>query len=81
MIEQNKADENKFYWVEGIEKDINMDLFEKISKDQNFYINSEGKLVISFDKYEVAPGYMGVVEFVIPTEILSDSLVSNEYIK
>ncbi|MDU5177028.1 RsiV family protein, partial [Clostridium sp.] len=41
----------------------------------------EGKLVISFDKYEVAPGYMGVVEFVIPTEILSDSLVSNEYIK
>lgn len=81
MIEQNKADENKFYWVEGIEKDINMDLFENISKDQNFYINSEGKLVISFDKYEVAPGYMGVVEFVIPTEILSDSLVSNEYIK
>lgn len=81
MIEQNKADENKFYWVEGIEKDINMDLFEQISKDQNFYINSEGKLVISFDKYEVAPGYMGVVEFVIPTEILSDSLVSNEYIK
>lgn len=81
MIEQNKADENKFYWVEGIEKDINMDLFEKISKDQNFYINSEGKLVISFDKYEVAPGYRGVVEFVIPTEILSDSLVSNEYIK
>lgn len=81
MIEQNKADENKFYWVEGIEKNINMDLFEKISKDQNFYINSEGKLVISFDKYEVAPGYMGVVEFVIPTEILSDSLVSNEYIK
>lgn len=81
MIEQNKADDNKFYWVEGIEKDINMDLFEKISKDQNFYINSEGKLVISFDKYEVAPRYMGVVEFVIPTEILSDSLVSNEYIK
>lgn len=81
MIEQNKADENKFYWVEGIEKDVDMDLFEKISKDQNFYINSEGKLVISFDKYEVAPGYMGVVEFVIPTEILSDSLVSNEYIK
>lgn len=81
MIEQNKADENKFYWVEGIEKDMNMELFEKISKDQNFYINSEGKLVISFDKYEVAPGYMGVVEFVIPTEILSDSLVSNDYIK
>lgn len=81
MIEQNKADKNKFYWVAGIEQKGTMKLFEKISEEQNFYINTEGKLVISFDKYEVAPGYMGVVEFVIPTEILSDSLVSNEYIK
>lgn len=81
MIEQNKVDKNKFYWVEGIEQKAAMQLFEKISKDQNFYINTESKLVISFDKYEVAPGYMGVIEFVIPTEILSNSLVSNEYIK
>lgn len=81
MIEQNKADNNKFYWVEGIEQQATMEMFNKILNEQNFYINTEGKLVISFDKYEVAPGYMGVVEFVIPTEILSDSLVSNEYIK
>jgi hypothetical protein len=81
MIEQNKADNNKFYWVAGIEQKGNMKLFEKISKEQSFYINSEGKLVISFDKYEVAPGYMGIVQFVIPTNILSDILVSNEYIK
>jgi len=25
-------------------------------------------LVISFDKYEVGPGYMGIQEFEIPTE-------------
>lgn len=81
MIEQNKGNQNKFYWVAGIKQDADMGLFEKISEEQNFYINPEGKLVISFDKYEVAPGYMGVVEFVIPTEILSNSLVSNEYIK
>lgn len=82
MIEQNQADKNKFYWVEGIDqKGAKITLFEKISKEQNFYINSDSKLVISFDKYQVAPGYMGVVEFVIPTEILSDRLVSNEYIK
>lgn len=82
MIEQNQADKNKFYWVEGIDqKGAKITLFEKISKEQNFYINSDSKLVISFDKYQVAPGYMGVVEFVIPTEILSDSLVSNEYIR
>lgn len=81
MIDQNKADESKTYWVDGIENEGIEEVFEKISKDQNFYINPEEKLVISFDKYEVAPGYMGVVEFVIPTEIISDALVSNEYIK
>jgi hypothetical protein len=81
MVEQNKADNNKFYWVSGIEQKGTMQLFEGISKEQSFYINTEGKLVISFDKYEVAPGYMGIVQFVIPTEILSDILISNEYIK
>jgi hypothetical protein len=81
MIEQHKLDRDKFYWVKGIEQKSTVELFEQISKNQNFYISSAGKLVISFDKYEVAPGYMGVVEFVIPTEILSDALLSNEYIK
>lgn len=81
MIEQNKADSDKFYWVEGIEEENMVDLFDKISKEQNFYINPDGKLVISFDKYEVAPGYMGVVEFTIPTEILSDILVGKGYIQ
>ena len=81
MIKQNKADKNKFYWVEGINQQVPMDLFQKISKEQSFYINKENKLVISFDKYEVAPGYMGIVEFVIPTDIILDTLVSNEYIK
>lgn len=81
MVEQHKADENKYYWVEGVEKEDFVDKFEKISPEQSFYINPDNKLVISFDKYEVAPGYMGVVEFVIPTEKLSDILVSNTYIK
>lgn len=81
MVEQNEADNNKFYWIEGIEQNGMKGLFEKMSKDQNFYINSEGKLVIVFDKYEVAPGYMGVVQFVIPTDVISDILVGNEYIK
>lgn len=81
MIEQNKADSKKFYWVEGIEQNSTITLFEKISKEQSFYINPEGKLVISFDKYEVAPGYMGIVHFIIPTEVVFDILVGNEYIK
>jgi len=79
MKEQMKSNEDKFYWVEGEEDAI--DPFVKISNEQSFYINDEGKLVISFDKYEVAPGYMGTPEFVIPTETLSEVLVGNEYIK
>lgn len=70
MIEENRADKKKFYWVEGIEQNGTVELFNKILSEQNFYINPEGKLVISFDKYEVAPGYMGIVEFIIPTEAI-----------
>ena len=80
MLEQNQADENKIYWVQGIGEEGFVELFEKISPEQNFYINPDNKLVISFDKYEVAPGYMGVVDFVIPTEVIADVLVGNEYI-
>ncbi|MGN7398376.1 DUF3298 domain-containing protein [Cytobacillus praedii] len=82
MRDQMKADENKIYWVSGagLEDEDLTELFETISKDQSFYINNDGKLVMSFDKYEVAPGYMGVVEFIIPTEAISDILVSDEYI-
>lgn len=81
MVDQYTADKNKFYWVSGIEQKSPMKLFDKIGAEQNFYINADGKLVISFDKYEVAPGYMGIVQFVIPSDILKDVLVSNEYIK
>jgi hypothetical protein len=80
MIEQNKANSSKIYWIEEISSGL-PEQFKKISAEQNFYISKENKLVISFDKYEVAPGFMGVVEFVIPTEILNDILVSSEYIK
>ncbi|QED47154.1 anti-sigma-V factor rsiV [Cytobacillus dafuensis] len=82
MREQMKESNfEKVYWVADSGIEDNLEVFELIKKDQNFYINKDGKLVISFDKYEVSPGSMGIVEFVIPTEIISDVLVSNEYIK
>ncbi|MED4454670.1 anti-sigma-V factor rsiV [Metabacillus fastidiosus] len=82
MRNQMKKDQNKIYWVEGTELEIMADeAFKTISKDQNFYINKNGKLVISFNEYDVAPGYMGVVEFEIPTKVMEDQLVSNEYVK
>lgn len=81
MIENHKLDENKIYWAEGIKGQEDMVIFEEILDTQNFFISEEGKLVISFDKYEVSPGYMGVLEFIIPTELMSDILIGNEYIK
>ena len=55
--------------------------YTTIRPDQNFYITEDQKLVISFDKYEVAPGYMGIVTFEIPTEVVKDLLVSDVYIR
>jgi len=82
MIEKMKADPNLVYWVETGEGNQGMAKpFDKISPDQNFYISEEGKLVISFDKYEVGPGIMGIQEFEIPTEIIADLLVNDLYIR
>lgn len=81
--EMKEVNSEKFYWVSGVSEteDITPSwLFETIKKDQNFYISNEGKLVISFDKYEVGPGSTGIVEFTIPTEVISNSLVGDEYI-
>ncbi|MBU5427352.1 DUF3298 and DUF4163 domain-containing protein [Tissierella pigra] len=80
MREQMKEDENKVYWIDDFAMDSESE-FKNISKEQSFYINHEGKLIISFDKYEIAPGYMGTQEFTIPTEVIKDILVSSEYIK
>lgn len=72
-----KEDEMKVYWV----REDDFASFEQIKPDQNFYITAENKLVMSFDKYEVAPGYMGIVTMEIPTDIIQDILVSDTYIK
>lgn len=84
MKEQMKKDPNKVYWLSSVPGNEVLDpddLFNKISADQNFYINKEHKLVISFDEYEVAPGSMGTVEFVIPTKVIAKELVGADYIK
>ncbi|WP_347451206.1 RsiV family protein [Acetoanaerobium noterae] len=78
MKEQMK-DENNLYWLE--DEMMGDENFSKIDKNQSFYITKDNQLVIAFDKYEVAPGYMGNPEFIIPSELLKDVLVSEEYIK
>ena len=40
--------------------------FTSISEDQLFYLNENGEPVVVFEKYAIAPGYMGMPEFTIP---------------
>lgn len=49
--------------------------FRSIDPDQDFYISTDGKLVIAFDEYAVAPGSMGSPEFTIPTDLLRSLLI------
>lgn len=64
MAEQMASDEAITYWTEDGE--IPEEAFQTITDDTHFYINETGAPVIVFEKYEVAPGYMGSPEFVIP---------------
>ena len=44
-------------------------LLTGITGEESYYFNENGELVISFDEYEVAPGYMGAVTFTIPLNV------------
>lgn len=67
MKQQMTEDENKIYWLNSDTPEWD---FTAIPSDVNFYVNQSGKLNIVFDEYQVAPGFMGIVTFEIPTEIL-----------
>ncbi len=67
MNEQMAADSNKSYWINN--ESENFYKFEKIDKNQNFYFDKDGSLIIVFQKYEAGPGYMGTCEFKIPKYI------------
>lgn len=70
MRKEMQADESKIYWVDS-EEEMG-EQFEAIKEDQNFYFNEDGKIVICFNEYEVAPGYMGLVEFTVDQEAVAD---------
>lgn len=67
QIAERKAqdEENNLYFTEdeggfsGIENEY-----------QDFYINKNKKVTVVFQKYEIAPGYMGIQRFVIPNKII-----------
>ena len=59
--------ENVTYW--GVNDDVSEESeFIGVNEDTLFYVNEDGDVVVSYDKYDVAPGAMGIQEFVIPAE-------------
>lgn len=70
MQDEMQKDDGKFYWIDKSE--IGMD-FLSLSSEHNFYLDEDGALVIPFDKYEVAPGYMGTPRFKVGKEVIRDT--------
>ena len=71
MGKQMKDNKDKSYFIGN--SDV-ADGFASLGENHNYYFNEDGELVIPFDKYEVAPGYMGCPEFVISPQIAKDAL-------
>ncbi len=77
--DQVKKDPEKYYWTtndfeEGVEE------IPLVTKNTTFYINKNHELVLVYPQFDVAPGYMGNPEFVIPKSITSKLLASSDYL-
>ena len=70
MQQQMAEDDGKMYWVDNAE--VPEWNFDKITDETSFYLDSDGHLVICFNEGNVAPMYMGCVQFVIPDEVVAD---------
>lgn len=59
-------DETAAYWTEHTDDGSPVTW---LHPEQNFYFDGSGRLVIVYDAYQVAPGYMGCPEFTLPAEL------------
>ncbi len=69
QMREKMADESAgaTYWIDIDKSDPVYEwAFEKISPNQQFYVDKDGNIVIAFGEGDVAPMYMGTQEFVIP---------------
>lgn len=65
-----EKDENASFFGYGKDAEADdeggiVDGFETVDANTSFYLNQDGKVVVSFPEYSIAPGYMGIQEFVI----------------
>lgn len=68
MQAQMDADENVYYWLHDEIEALN---FKAITDETSFYLNEKDNVVIGFNEGDVAPMYMGAMEFEIPGEVLA----------
>ena len=69
MQEQMDADEMVYYWLNDEIEGLN---FKAITDETSFYLNEKDHVVIGFNEGDVAPMYMGTVEFEIPAQVLEE---------
>ena len=65
MRERAAEDSNMVYWGITDNNTSGIDGFVTVDENTEFYLNEDGKPVVCFDKYEIAPGFIGSQEFVI----------------
>lgn len=57
------------YWLD--DPSVLGDAMNNLDIYRHWYINQDGEFIVTFDKYQVAPGAFGTSEFVIPEEVLA----------
>ena len=53
------------FWTDCVAESV-----RQIAESKSWYLNQNGQPVITFEKYEVAPGAMGQSSFTIPDEVM-----------
>ena len=64
-IKAADANASFFGYGDSTDETDSLGKFETVDANTSFYLNAEGKVVISFPEYSIAPGYMGIQEFTI----------------
>ncbi len=72
MKVEMSEDKDIEYWLEDDSFGV---YYLEPGGNSNFYWNDDGDLVIVFNKYDAAPGFMGTPEFTVKKSVLGDSLV------
>jgi len=74
MEAEMAADSEVVYWTEdtGLGQSVTA-----LGDEQNFYFDDDGNLVIVYNQYEVAPGYMGCPQIVIDKDDFEKYLIMN----